>query len=448
MLGMTVEPDFELLRRREFARLDANGHAYLDYTGSALYPESLLLEHQALLRRSVFGNPHAENPASLSSTHVIDDARQRILGYLDADPADYAVCFTSNATGALGLVGDAFRFAPNAPLILTTDNHNSVNGIRAFARRAGASTHYLPLDAALRLDDGHARLERIDGEGLFAFPAQSNFSGVRHPLSLVQHARSLGHRVLLDAAAYLPMSRLSLREVPADFVVMSFYKMFGYPTGVGALVARREALAALERPWFSGGTVDFVSVQNEVHALRRSEQAFEDGTANFLGISAIPGGLDFLESVGTDAIEQHACGLTMQFIGELSSRVHANGAPVAELYGPGIASDRGATAAFNLLDANGAAVPFAAVEHRARTARVSVRGGCFCNPGASEAAFRFPAEAAAQCLRSVKETGWSIDRFAECLRDYPVGAIRASFGAPSSVRDLQRLLAVVDSFAT
>src|SRR5437868_11331159 len=84
-----TDVDFGLLRRREFARLDANGHAYLDFTGSALYPESLLLEHQALLRRSVFGNPHAENPASLSSTHVIDDARQRLLGYLDADPAEY-----------------------------------------------------------------------------------------------------------------------------------------------------------------------------------------------------------------------------------------------------------------------------------------------------------------------------------------------------------------------
>ncbi len=445
-IDVDVAPDFELLRRREFARLDANGHAYLDYTGSALYPESLLSEHQALLRRSVFGNPHAENPASLSSTHVIGDARQRILGYLDADPAEYAVCFAANATGALGLVGSAFQFGTNAPFILTTDNHNSVNGIREFARRRGATVNYLPLDKQLRLDASRERMLSIEGRGLFAFPAQSNFSGVRHSLSLVHHAQALGHRVLLDAAAYLPMSRLSLRETPADFVAISFYKMFGYPTGVGALVARRDALAELERPWFSGGTVEFVSVQNNIHALRSTEEAFEDGTANFLGISAIAGGLDFLESIGTDNIERHASALAMQLIKALSSRAHRNGAPIAEIYGPGIASDRGATVAFNLLDEKGASVPFAAVERRAHTARVSVRGGCFCNPGASEAAFRFPAEATARCLQSVEEFGWSIDRFAECLEDRPVGAIRASFGAPSSARDLQRLLAVIDSF--
>ena len=450
-LQTDTAPDFELLRRREFARLDANGHAYLDFTGSALYPESLVAEHHALLR-SVFGNPHAENPASLSSTHVIDDARQRILGYLDADPAEYAVCFTGNATAALGLVGSAFVFGKNAPFILTADNHNSVNGIREFARRAGAPVHYLPLDANLvgngdkmKLDPC-ARIREIGGAGLVAFPAQSNFSGVRHSLSLVGVAQSLGHRVLLDAAAFLPMSRLSLRETPADFLVISFYKMFGYPTGVGALVARRDALNELQRPWFSGGTVDFVSVQNGVHALRTGEEAFEDGTANFLGIAAVVSGLDFLESVGVENIERHASGLAMQFVRELSARRHDNGTPVAEIYGPRIATDRGATVAFNLATELGATIPFAQVEQRARAARVSVRGGCFCNPGASEAAFRFPADVAARCLSGTAQGGWSISRFADCLQGHPVGAVRASFGAPSSVRDLQRLLAVVDSF--
>ena len=69
---------------------------------------------------------------------------------------------------------------------------------------------------------------------LFAYPAQSNFSGVRHPLSLVASAQQLGYTALLDAAAFVPTSRLDLRRVRPDFVTMSFYKLFGIPTGIGA----------------------------------------------------------------------------------------------------------------------------------------------------------------------------------------------------------------------
>jgi selenocysteine lyase/cysteine desulfurase len=105
---------------------------------------------------------------------------------------------------------------------------------------------------------------------LFAFPAQSNFSGVRHPLEWVHDAQKRGYRVLVDAAAYLPSTALSLQDVPADFVVLSYYKLFGYPTGVGALVARHEALAMLRRRYFAGGSVQFVSVQTIWFVSRRA----------------------------------------------------------------------------------------------------------------------------------------------------------------------------------
>jgi len=466
------ETDFAELRQREFARLDVDGHAYLDYTGSALYPRSLVAAHASMLDGAILGNPHAENPASLASSACIAEARERVLQFLDADPAEYAVCFTANATAALGLVAAGYRFGADAPLVLTADNHNSVNGIREYALRAGASVHYLPLDDELRVDaftvchpersaschperSANCHPERSEGSalpaparGLFAYPAQSNFSGVKHPLSLVRAARALGYRVLLDAAAFLPMTRLSLRDVPADFVALSFYKMFGYPSGIGALVARRDALAELSRPWFSGGTVEFVSVQNRMHGLRGGEEGFEDGTANFLGIAAIPAGLDYLERIGLPNIERHATSLALELIDALSSARHRNGRALADIYGPRDAANRGATVAFNVLDDTGAVVPYALVEEAARDARVSVRGGCFCNPGASEAAFGFPADETVRCLTSTKAEGWSLERFGECMRGYAVGAVRASFGAPSNAWDVRRLMAVVESFAT
>ena len=438
--------DFATLRAREFGRLDASGHAYLDFTGGALFPQSLVDAHTTMLRTSVLGNPHAENPASLASTNHIARARARVLRFLDADPAEYTVVFTANATAALSLVAAGFRFGPDAPLVLSADNHNSVNGIREYAARAGAPVHYLPLDGELRLAQPDVRLAGQAANGLFAFPAQSNFSGVKHPLSLVRVAQSHGFRVVLDAAASLPTSRLSLREVPADFVALSFYKMFGYPTGVGALVARRGALSELSRPWFSGGTVDFVSVQNVMHALRGGEEGFEDGTPNYLGIAAVPAGLDFLDGIGLSRIEHHATSLAVGVVETLTSLRHANGRTLARVYGPTDAVERGATVAFNVLDDAGAVVPYAAVERRARAARVSVRGGCFCNPGASEAAFGFPAADAARCLASTRDTGWTLPRFAQCMHEYAVGAVRASFGIPSNQADVLRLVSVVESF--
>jgi hypothetical protein len=126
--------------------------------------------------------------------------------------------------------------------------------------------------------------------GLLAFPAQSNFSGVQHPLSLVTSAQALGFDVLLDAASYLPAHALSLRRHPATFVALSFYKMFGYPTGVGALIARRDALARLERPWFAGGTVAYASVELGTFRRREGHDGFEDGTPNFLAIAALDAG--------------------------------------------------------------------------------------------------------------------------------------------------------------
>ena len=437
MLTLSAAPraevgvDFSELRAREFSRLDASGHAYLDYTGSALYPERLVTEHAEALRHSVLGNPHSESPASRASTALVHAARERVLRFFDADPDEYVVCFTANTTGAIHLVASGFAFGPDAPFILAADDHNSVNGVRAYAERAGARVHYLPLDDELRLHDPASRLAVLRrthvGAGLVALPAQSNFSGVQHPLALVDRARGLGYTVLLDAAAFVPTSPLSLRRIPADFVACSFYKMFGYPTGVGALIARREALARLRRPWFAGGAVEYVSVQHGSHMLREGAEGFEDGTVSFLDAEAVIRGLDFLEGVGMSRIRRHVAALASSLIERLRTLTHADGSPMIRLYGPRDRYDCGGTVTFNVLDARGEAVPYELVEENARRGGVSVRGGCFCNPGASEVAFGFVADRTAQCIAETQREGWSLQRFARRMREcggaHAIGAV-------------------------
>ena len=130
---------------------------------------------------------------------------------------------------------------------------------------------------------------------LFAFPAQSNFSGVQHPLEWVDQAQELGWDVILDCAAFAPTNRLDLSAVKPDFVPLSFYKMFGYPTGIGALIARRDKLAKLRRPWFAGGTITLASVQGEGwYHLAPGHVGFEDGTVDYLGLPAVRIGLEHL----------------------------------------------------------------------------------------------------------------------------------------------------------
>lgn len=459
MLTTAAEPhatravDFAELRAREFGRLDATGQAYLDYTGSALYPESLVTEHAVSLRRLVLGNPHSDSPASRASTERVNAARERVLRFFDADPGEYCVCFAANTTGAIHLVASGFAFGPDAPFILASDDHNSVNGVRVYAERAGARVHYLPLDDELRLHDPASRLAMLRrthvGAGLVALPAQSNFSGVQHPLALVERARSLGYTVLLDAAAYVPTSALSLRRVPADFLACSFYKMFGYPTGVGALVARRDALRRLRRPWFAGGAVEYVSVQHGSHLLREGADGFEDGTVSFLDSDAVIRGLDFLDDVGMAHIRRHVASLATSLADCLQSLTHSDGAPMIRLYGPRDRYDCGGTVTFNVLDARGEALSYELVEEHARRAGVSVRGGCFCNPGASEAAFGFVPDRTAACIAETRREGWSLERFAQRMRAcggaHAVGAVRASLGVASNGKDLDRLIAVIRS---
>jgi selenocysteine lyase/cysteine desulfurase len=432
---------FEALRARDFARLDAAGHTYLDHTGATPYPVSLVRRQARFLELETLGNPHSENPTALRSTELMEQARIDVLRFFDADPAEYTLCFTANATAAIKLVAESFPFRKRSHFALPVDNHNSINGIRELARRRGAEVCYLPLDDELRLADplGHLPHVTMGAPSLFAFPAQSNFSGVRHPLELVGAAQEMGYVVLLDAAAFVPTCALSLRAVHPDFVPISFYKMFGIPTGVGALIARREALAWLTRPWFAGGTVDAVSTVAEMHLLRPGAGAFEDGTPAFLSIPGVSDGLAFLEEVGMDVLNEHVADLTGAILDGLRGLRHPDGRPAVQIYGPDSLRDRGGTVSFNVLDPRGGTVWHDDVVAAAATCGISLRGGCFCNHGSIEAVFGHTAAATRRCLEATADD-FTTSRFAACMGGLPVGAVRASVGLASHARDVDRLI--------
>jgi molybdenum cofactor sulfurtransferase len=357
------------------------------------------------------------------------------------------VIFTPNATGALKLVGDAYPFADGSRLLLTSDNHNSVNGLRELARAAGATTTYLPSTTPeLRVDERALDfcLRQGDRErpNLFAYPAQSNFSGVQHPLEWIARAKSAGWDVLVDCAAFVPTNRLDLARWKPDFVPISFYKLLGYPTGVGCLLARKEALARLRRRWFAGGTLLAASVQGDWHVLADDHSAFEDGTVDYLTLPAIETGLAFVARAGIETIHARVRVLTGWLLDELLGLRHRNGRPVVELYGPRTTAGRGGTIALNFLRPDGRWVDERVVDRLAAAERISVRTGCFCNPGAAELAFGLRRDA----LLGVGESVTSYDDYVDAVGLQSGGGIRVSLGTATTFRDVHRFMRFAASF--
>lgn len=436
------------LRSREFSRLDDRGEIYLDYTGGGLYAASQITQHLALLTGGVFGNPHSSNPTSMAATDLVERARASVLRCFHADPTEYAVIFTANASGALKLIGESYPFEPGGKYLLTFDNHNSVNGIREFAAHHGAAVTYTPVTPPdLRIDGARleAELAGIDRAHphLFAYPAQSNFSGVQHDLAWVERARALGWDVLLDAAAFAPTNRLDLSVVQPDFVSLSFYKMFGYPTGVGALIARRAALRRLRRPWFAGGTITIATVAPNRHYLHEGSEGFEDGTLDYLNLPAVEIGLRHLESIGIDLIHERVICLTGWLLDFLSGLRHSNGHPAVRIYGPITTEGRGGTIAFNLVDPAGAIIDYRQIEALASQHRISLRSGCFCNPGAGEAAMGLTEAEIESALNADRRMTLS-DLMAVMGR--VLGAIRISVGLASHFADVYAFAAFAHAF--
>jgi selenocysteine lyase/cysteine desulfurase len=213
--------------------------------------------------------------------------------------------------------------------------------------------------------------------------------------------------------------------------------MFGWPTGVGCLIARRNALAKLERPWFSGGTIVAAFVQREYYDFAPGAAHFEDGTVNYLNLPAVEIGLRFLDRVGIDTIHARVGALGAWLLDSLRGLRHSDGSPAATIYGPSTSQGRGATIAFNFLQRDGRVVDERYVDRVAARHNISLRTGCFCNPGAGEIAFTISRET---LLGSEFGHGMILDDYMRAIGLASGGAIRASLGIASNLADVERFV--------
>lgn len=439
------------------------GNVYCDYTGSGVYQTKQLQRNFEELQSTMFGNAHSTNPSALNTDSTIENTRRRIAKFFNTNLSEYSVIFTSGATGGLKLVAESFPWTNSSRFVYLRSNHNSVLGIREVALDQGAD--FIPIDpSALDDDQCHAS---IGGWGcketgspkkgkrviltdfpdqvfnLFAFPAQDNFAGVKYPLEWINKFKSqqLGDKTtgrwvtLLDAAAFVPSNSLNLTQYPADFVTVSFYKMFGYPTGLGVLLVRNEIVPIMQKTFFGGGTV--ISAVCESHFCMLSPnpcQKFEDGTVNFLGINALKFGFDVLEEIGMDRITQHIWSLTSYLYDRLASLTHKNGSPVVKIFGNHSLYDKKKQGGIiNLIVFNpfGETVGYHSIQQESAAAGIHLRTGCSCNPGAC---YGFLGVSVDDVIRLSKERQSCHDE-TDTLHGKPLGGVRISFGYLSTFED-------------
>ncbi|XP_063019937.1 molybdenum cofactor sulfurase isoform X3 [Melospiza melodia melodia] len=286
---------------------------------------------------------------------------------------------------------------------------------------------------------------------LFSYPAQSNFSGTKYPLSWIQDIKSgrlcpikLPGKwfVLLDAASYVSTSPLDLGVHQADFIPISFYKIFGFPTGLGALLVNNRIAPLLRKIYFGGGTAAAYLAGQDFYFPRKSiAERFEDGTVSFLDIIALKHGFDVLEKLtgGMEKIKQHTFALAHYTYTVLSNLKYANGTPVVRIYSDTDFSNpdaQGPIINFNVLDENGQVLGFAQVDSMASLHNIHVRTGCFCNTGACQMHLGISNEDIQRNLQAGHVCGDNID----LLDGRPTGSVRISFGYMSSFEDAQTFL--------
>lgn len=431
---------FEELRRTQFPQLP-EGTVYLDWTGAAIPPARLIQEHAETLLTVPLGNTHSSHLLSANAMERETQARAAILAWFNADPDEYEVIFTSGATAAIMLMNH-YKWL-GGELLLTADNHNSMNGLRELARLGGAQMRYSPInhDLTLNMEMTEQMLQhpRSSGHRLFGMPAKSNYSGTVHSLELVDLAVELGWDVMLDAAAFVSNDRLDLSRHRPHFVPMSFYKMFGYPTGIGCLLIRKDAYKHMYKRWFAGGSILLVSVMRDFHAPEPLGYArFEDGSINFAQIPAVLNGLRFLGEL--PPIKPYVVGLADMLREELLQlNVNGNHVLVHSIPGNDVVT-------FSVV-VDGKVVPAWFFEEKAVEQQLYTRTGCFCDPGANECAFGYDTEVFDRLWNdAIRPDEITVEQLGDYSDGKPIGAVRASLGYVNVQDDVGRAVDVVHNF--
>ncbi len=360
-----IRADFPILEHPQ------NGRrlVYLDSASSAQKPRSVMRAMDALMERS-YANVHRGVYAiAEAATNRFEAARHAVADFIGATDAAEVV-FTRNATEAMNLVAHSWgrsELAAGDVVVLTEmEHHANIVPWLMLAEEREIELRWIPLTEDYRLDLTDIDT-LLDGARLLGVTAMSNVLGTINDIpTLVERAHAAGARVLVDASQAAPHHRLDVGAWDADFVAITAHKMLG-PSGIGALWARRELLEAM--PPFLGGGEMIRDVRKDGFTTNDVPWKFEAGTPAIVEAIGWHAAIEYLDTVGMEAVAAHEQALTGYALDALRDRFGDR----IRIFGPATTEARGGVLAFAFADIHPHDVSQVLDEHA-----VCVRAGHHC----------------------------------------------------------------------
>ncbi|MGQ0633141.1 MAG: aminotransferase class V-fold PLP-dependent enzyme [Planctomycetaceae bacterium] len=311
--------------RRDFPILgkplpDGTPLVYLDNAATAQKPRQVIdkiVECYESYAANVHRGVHALGERV---TEELENAREKVRALIGAREVE-EIIFTSGTTMSINLVANAWgrRFLqPGDELLLNEmEHHSNLVPWQQIARERGATLRFIPLTADGRLD-----LTALDDvltarTRLVAVTGMSNVLGTINPIrELTARAHALGALVLVDGAQSVPHGPVDVTDPAIDFLAFSAHKLYG-PTGVGVLYGRRQILEQMD-PFLCGGNM-IRRVRKQSSDFAELPAKFEAGTLPIAQAIGIGAAIDYVRSLGYDAVGQHEHELLVRAYGQLSA---------------------------------------------------------------------------------------------------------------------------------
>lgn len=334
-----VRADFPILSQKVHGR----DLVFLDSAASAQKPRQVI-DCMADTMRTQYANIHRGLYwMSERTTEAYEGVRDQVAGFLGASARE-EIIFTRNSTEAINLVAHSYGalLRPGQVVLISEmEHHANIVPWQMLRDRAGIELRVTPVT-----DDGALDMEALgrnlsDGKvALVAITHMSNVLGtITDARAIADMAHAAGAKVLFDGSQLAVHRRVNVRELDADFYVLTGHKLYG-PTGIGVLWARREILD--EMPPFLGGGDMISTVSFAQSTWAPVPHKFEAGTPAIIETIGLGAAISYIESIGFDRIGAHEEALTAHALDALGQ---VNGLKVI-----GTAPERGGVISFTMAD--------------------------------------------------------------------------------------------------
>jgi len=301
--------------RKDFPILSQTVHGkplvYLDNAATSQRPRCVIDEIKRFYEEDNANIHRGVHELSQRSTELYEAAREAAQGFLNAAKPQEIV-FTRGTTEAINLVAATWGSAnlkPGDEILLTQmEHHSNIVPWQLLAERTGASIVVANVtdDGEIELDDLKAKL--TGRTKIVSVAHVSNALGTINPVKqIIEAAHRAGARVLIDGAQSAPHLRIDVQHLDADFYAFSGHKVYG-PTGIGVLYGKHTLLESM--PPYQGGGDMIRRVTFEKTTYAPPPARFEAGTPNIAGAIGLKKAIEYVQSIGLEAIAEHERELT------------------------------------------------------------------------------------------------------------------------------------------